>query len=36
MTQVCEKLGVRSDGTLASAGCFHTDEYLDPPRLPPW
>ena len=36
MTQVCEKLGVRSDGTLDSAGCQETDEYFDPPRLPPW
>ena len=36
MTQACEKLGVRSDGTLDSAGCQETDEYFDPPRLPPW
>jgi hypothetical protein len=36
LTQVCEKLSVRSDGTLESRGCYDTDGYFDPLRLPPW
>ena len=36
MTQVCDRLAVRGDGTLESVGCYDTQPYFDPLRVPPW
>lgn len=36
MTQVCEKLAVRSDGTLDSTGCYQANDYFDLLRPAPW
>ena len=36
MTQVCEKLAVRSDGTLDSTGCYQANDYFDLLRPVPW
>ena len=36
MTQVCGRLTVRGDGTLESVGCYDTQPYFDPLRVPPW
>ena len=36
ITQVCDRLAVRGDGTLESVGCYDTQPYFDPLRVPPW